>query len=363
MMSAMSAMSSLVLPSRRAWALGAGLLMASLSACSLDSEQFSFDGGGSSAGGSGTGAAGGTGATGGGATGAQGGTGNEAGAGGSDPCGNGELDAGETCDADCPTACVTPDLCLSRTMQGSPQTCDVVCPFDPIVTCSADDGCCPSGCAESNDKDCSPDVLVIAADPNASHAGVVRDALLTTGKFGTINTFNANNAAVPTPAQFGVVDAVLVTVFGGLVDPAPLGDALADFHDAGGKVVLTNGANCHQTYRLTGRFEAEGYHVLEPGGGVYPNADTLGTVLVPNSPLMVGVDEVDATVVHCSSPAVAGAEVIATYKDTLDPIVVVGQVGGRNRVDVNVYIATQGDLLSPDVLALLANALSYPGLP
>jgi len=75
----MSAMSSLRSPTLRTWAFGVGILMASLSACSLDSEKFSFDGGGFSAGGSGTGGGGGVGATGGGATGAQGGTGNETG--------------------------------------------------------------------------------------------------------------------------------------------------------------------------------------------------------------------------------------------------------------------------------------------
>lgn len=361
----MSAMSFSVGFSGGARVLGAVFGVALLSACSLDTEQFSFSGaGGASSGGSGTGAQGGagTGASGGSATGAQGGAGNDGGTGGSDPCGNGQPDPGETCDGDCPTACVHPDLCISREMQGSPDTCDVVCPFDPIITCTADDGCCPSGCAESNDKDCSLDVMVIGADPDVNHADNVAAALATTGNFGTITTFNANNQAVPPAAQLAQHEAVLVFVFGGLGDAAPLGDALADFHDSGGKVVLTNGANCHQTYRLRGRFEDEGYHVLEEGG-VYPNPDTLGAVLVPDSPLMVGVDEVETTTIHCATSAVPGAEVIATYQDTLDPIVVVGQVGGRNRVDVNVYVATGGDLLSPDIVTLLSNALLYPGVP
>jgi hypothetical protein len=306
-----------------------------------------------------SGGSGGTPADGGGATGGSGG--NTGGFGGLTPCGNGQLDDGETCDGDCPTSCVDPDLCTRNVLTGAPETCNVACSFTPIVVCQPNDGCCPSGCAKSNDFDCQPDVMVIGAD-QTTHLTAVANALTGTGLFGVVSTFNAQNAAVPTADALRGIEAVLVLVFGGLVDPAPLGNTLADYHDAGGKVVLTNGANCHQTYRLRGRFDTGGYHVLEEGG-VYPDPDSIGSVLVPNSPLIAGVNAVSLSSVHCATDAVDGAEVIASYATTGSPAVVLGQVAGRNRVDVNLYIGSGGDLATPGVLTLITNALRYPAAP
>lgn len=321
-------------------------------------------GGGSSAAGAGGTSAGGVGgtSTGGSAGSSTSGGSGTGGTGGGMPCGNGKLDDGETCDGDCPTFCVDPDRCTSDVLSGSADTCDAECSFKPIVICRAGDGCCPDGCAKSNDTDCQPDVMVIGADPSTTHVEDVATALSDTGLFGSVTTFDARNAAVPTPTQLQSIEAVLVLVFGGLVDPAPLGDALADYHDAGGKVVLTNGANCHQTYRLRGRFEDEGYHVLQEGG-VYPNPDSIGEVLVPDSPLMAGVGQVDLTSVHCAAEPAAGVRVVATYETTGAPAILVGEVNGHNRVDVNVYIASGGDLETPGVLTMLTNALLYPSVP
>src|SRR5262249_55238856 len=73
-------------------------------------------------------------------------------------CGNGVIEAGETCDppASCPV-CNNPYTCYTTT--GSAATCDLVCDV-PVTTCGIDgDNCCAfdttGGCDATTDKECA----------------------------------------------------------------------------------------------------------------------------------------------------------------------------------------------------------------
>ncbi len=78
-------------------------------------------------------------------------------------CGNGRVDRNETCDIAitegegvCPTEC--PDdgnACTDEQLFGNPQDCDVECRAFITVACIDGDSCCPEGCNEMNDADCS----------------------------------------------------------------------------------------------------------------------------------------------------------------------------------------------------------------
>ena len=72
-------------------------------------------------------------------------------------CGNGTVEAGETCDppGSCPTSCFDGDPCTEDLLGGDAANCNVSCSFPLIVTCSGTDGCCPTGCNAVNDSDCS----------------------------------------------------------------------------------------------------------------------------------------------------------------------------------------------------------------
>jgi len=72
-------------------------------------------------------------------------------------CGNGIVDAGETCDppSSCPTSCYDADDCTSDALIGSASTCTAQCPYNAITSCGGGDGCCPSGCNQANDIDCN----------------------------------------------------------------------------------------------------------------------------------------------------------------------------------------------------------------
>lgn len=77
-------------------------------------------------------------------------------------CGNGAVEAGETCDTAvaaglpgaCPTACTDPLPCTSDTVS-NPGTCTATCDHVAIATCIDGDGCCPADCELSEDDDCT----------------------------------------------------------------------------------------------------------------------------------------------------------------------------------------------------------------
>lgn len=76
-------------------------------------------------------------------------------------CGNGQLDAGETCDpaigSGLSGACECPSIntaCVVNELQGSPATCQHQCVEVTVTACDSGDGCCPSGCDSQSDSDC-----------------------------------------------------------------------------------------------------------------------------------------------------------------------------------------------------------------
>lgn len=71
-------------------------------------------------------------------------------------CGNGVVEAGETCDpaSSCPT-CNDGNACTTDSTTGSSATCNVACGYQPIVACGPSEGCCPAGCNANGDPDCS----------------------------------------------------------------------------------------------------------------------------------------------------------------------------------------------------------------
>ncbi len=85
-------------------------------------------------------------------------------------CGNGVVEAGETCDraiaagqrGACPQACPDPTGCNPATVEGSAALCTARCVRKPVMVCSKaqKDGCCPTGCSGTTasaafDLDCS----------------------------------------------------------------------------------------------------------------------------------------------------------------------------------------------------------------
>jgi hypothetical protein len=73
-------------------------------------------------------------------------------------CGNGVVEPDETCDPSaepCPS-CVSRDPCVEAVTSGAAKTCDLRCELHEVSSCQNEDGCCPSGCNNTNDMDCVP---------------------------------------------------------------------------------------------------------------------------------------------------------------------------------------------------------------
>ena len=71
-------------------------------------------------------------------------------------CGNGVREDPETCDGDCPTTCQTDQMCTKAVLEGKADECNVVCKTLTISSCEPGDDCCPQGCSQADDSDCSP---------------------------------------------------------------------------------------------------------------------------------------------------------------------------------------------------------------
>lgn len=87
-------------------------------------------------------------------------------------CGNGVVDDGERCDPldGCPHECPQTDSCQVPYLDGSPWTCNAECLGTPVTSCTAGDGCCPTGCTLDDDDDCFT-YYVDAADGDDARDG------------------------------------------------------------------------------------------------------------------------------------------------------------------------------------------------
>jgi hypothetical protein len=74
-------------------------------------------------------------------------------------CGNGLIEADETCDPpeSCakPASCTTTKACTTAHITGAADTCSARCQESPITNCESADGCCPQGCTAELDSDCT----------------------------------------------------------------------------------------------------------------------------------------------------------------------------------------------------------------
>ena len=141
---------------------------------------------------------------------------------------------------------------------------------------------------------------------------------------GTVDTFDTS-AGVPSAATLATYDLVISVGDTTYHDPAAWGNELADYLDAGGAVIQFAFDNWDLTgTHPTGRFESAGYAPFVPG----PNDDmstTLGTILVPNSPLLAGVSTL-STNYNTTDALASGATLLAKWADGRNAIATKGRV-------------------------------------
>jgi hypothetical protein len=148
-----------------------------------------------------------------------------------------------------------------------------------------------------------------------------------------LSPYDCNSGPAPTLATLRQYAAVLVWSNCVFSEPVALGNVLADYVDAGGRVTVATFALHTSTYGIAGRFISGGYMPLTQG------ANTQGTrrFLVaddPGNPLLSGVASFDGgsgSWHHTGLSLTPGATLVAHWSGDNEPLVAVkGNVVGLN---------------------------------
>jgi hypothetical protein len=206
-----------------------------------------------------------------------------------------------------------------------------------------------------------PNVAVVAADQTMMELVYRLEA---TNMFGQVGAIDAQTMT-PTLAQLQAYDAVITWTFNGYHNATLLGDRLADYVDGGGGVVVAMWANGHaQAGRfLQGRWLTGGYEVIVGQSGIQSGPAFLGTVHVPNHPLLAGVSSFDGGLMAwrpVSTALASGAQRIADWSDGKTLVAKHGTIHGR--VDLGFYPISDSAIpeswpVGPEGTRLVANAL------
>ena len=184
---------------------------------------------------------------------------------------------------------------------------------------------------------CSVAILGSPGDPDWNDD--VKDKIIGTGIFEGSDVTIINIADVtPTLADLQSFAAVLVySDAPGYQDSTTLGDNLADYVDWGGGVVVAVFANASLPFN--GRFDTDNYWVIKPSGQKSGKEEFLGTVYVPNHPILDGVSTFSGGSSSFSMSRVnieAGAVRIADWTDER-PLVATKIINGARRADLGFY--------------------------
>jgi hypothetical protein len=214
--------------------------------------------------------------------------------------------------------------------------------------------------------DLKADVLVAGAVSDPAWLDDVRSKIVGTGLIaGNVDTLNVRTST-PTLATLQAYDAVLIFSDAPLANSDALGNTFADYVDGGGGVVqatfvFTSGNG------LGGRWTAQNYDVWQRGYEGAPGGLTLGTVYVPNHPILTGVTSFNGgsssyqNVVgslHPNATAIAdwsnGRPLIAANTSSF-----AGGVAGLNFYPVSSDVRSDLWQASTDGDLLMANALNF----
>jgi hypothetical protein len=207
------------------------------------------------------------------------------------------------------------------------------------------------GASASQASPANPRILITTNIPYSSQFAA---ALAAEPGVAAVDTFDTS-AGTPDSGTLASHDVVAGLGDSNYDDPVLWGDRLADYIDAGGVYVQFAYDNWDEIgAHPQGRFESGGYQAFIPG----PDdalSTSLGSILVPDSPLLAGVPTFTTT--DNTTPDVApGATLLAKWTDDRNAIATKGNV-------VSVAASPQDDSLDPMSAAaqLAVNAASVLG--
>jgi hypothetical protein len=176
-----------------------------------------------------------------------------------------------------------------------------------------------------------------------------------------VDTF-ATDTDTPSQATLNAHDLVVSTGDSDYSDPVLFGNRLAAYIDQGGAVIQFAYDNWEDVgAHPEGRFESGGYPPFVPGDNVN-NLTTLGSIVVPGSPLLAGVANF-STVDNVDDALTPGATLLARFADGRNAIATKGLVvsvaaspedgGGFDPLSAAAQLSVNaGNTLGPRVLTV-----------
>ena len=176
-----------------------------------------------------------------------------------------------------------------------------------------------------------PNVLLLNADDDNTSGSPIQQTLLAYGDLGAVDLFDARSTT-PALQQLEAYAAVVVWSNYYFANPTAIGDVLADYVDAGGKVIDLMGA-LEPMYGYQGRFRTGHYSAIELSGlslatsclGTYDNLH----------PIMAGVTSVCDFYRGINSTLTTGSHEVARWQD--DELFV-GVKENRSVASINGYV-------------------------
>jgi hypothetical protein len=196
-------------------------------------------------------------------------------------------------------------------------------------------------------------VLVVTPDEDIS------DLLAVLNSFPDIEAEVYTGSGAPDLSTLLPYDVVLTNdnrqwIPGG-IDPVELGNVLADYIDAGGKVVVANYAYDYAQWAILGRFLTQDYGPFERATTDLDYPVTLGTFDAAH-PIMQGVSTVEEDALHQDQTVAAGATLVASWDDDTPLVAAKPAVVGLNLLP---SLGNGDHLWSGDVPTLLHNSIVW----
>ena len=159
-------------------------------------------------------------------------------------------------------------------------------------------------------------VLLLSPDEDVS------DVASTLAAFLDLNVTTYPKADLPTLeiADFTPYDLIVTTnntqwLAAGLVEPALVGDLLADYIDQGGKVIVNCFAYDYDAWALAGRFITEGYGPFTGTSTDFAGNTSLGTIYAADHPVMENVSAISNSYLWQNPTLADGATLLADWAD------------------------------------------------
>ncbi len=156
-----------------------------------------------------------------------------------------------------------------------------------------------------------PDVLLVVADYDVDYGSPIQALLQAYGDLGAVDFFNARDAT-PTLADLQAYDVVVVWANYAFADATTIGNVLADYVDAGGKVIDMMFA-LDPSWGYQGRFRTQGYSAMTTTGYVF-DTQCLGAYNASH-PIMAGITDVCDYYRGNGTALTAGSSEVARWAD------------------------------------------------